>query len=135
MKNKLILKPIRTETVCLNTFQSEKYVKQKCDIVKVQLKAKYGEDVELTAICYDKICSPLPVKVNVQEYVHVDGLEFTDDLESENDQESMQIIIRSDRYWDLTTDEIIKGQGRKRTRHHAEQIRMALMSADIARNL
>ena len=42
-----------------------KYVKQKCDAVKVRLKAKYGEDIELTAICYDEICSPLPVKVNV----------------------------------------------------------------------
>ena len=62
LKNKLNLKPIRTETVCLNAFGSEKYVKQKCDVVKVRLKAKYGEDVELTAICYDKICSPLPVK-------------------------------------------------------------------------
>ena len=77
--------------------------------MKVRLKAKYGEDVELTAICYDKICSPLPVKANVQEYVHLDGLEFDDNLEFENDQESIQILIRSDRYWDLTTDEIIKG--------------------------
>ena len=109
LKNKLNLKPIRTETVCLNTFGSEKYVKQKCDVVKVRLKAKYGEDVELTAICYDKICSPLPVKVNVQEYVHLDGLEFADNLEPENDQESIQILIRPDRYWGLTTDEIIKG--------------------------
>ena len=109
LKNKLNLKVIRTETVCLNTFGSEKYVKQKCDVVKVQLKAKYGEDVELTAICYDKICSPLPVKVNVQEYLHLDGLEFADNLESENDQESFQILIGSDRYWDLTTNEIIKG--------------------------
>ena len=50
----------RTETVSLNTFGIKKYVKQKCDVVRVRLKAKYGEDVELTAICYDKICSPLP---------------------------------------------------------------------------
>ena len=77
--------------------------------MKVQLKVKYGEDVELTAICNDKICSPLPVKVNVQEYLRLDGLEFADNLESENDQESIQILIGSDRYWDLTTDEIIKG--------------------------
>ena len=39
----------------------------------------------------------------------MDGLEFADNLESENDQESIQILIGSDRYWDLTTDEIIKG--------------------------
>ena len=100
---------IRTETVSLNTFGSKKYVKQKCDVVRVRLKAKYGEDVKLTAICYDKICSPLPVKVNVQEYVHLDGLEFADKIESENDQESIQILIGSDRYWDLTTVKIIKG--------------------------
>ena len=109
LKNKLNMKLIRTETVFLNTFRSEKYVKQKCDVVKVRLKAKYDEDVELTAICYDKICSPLPVKVNVQEYVHLDGLAFADSLESEKDQESIQILIGSNRYWDLTTNEIIKG--------------------------
>ena len=105
LKNKLNLKPIRTETVCLNIFGGEKYVKQKCDVVRVPLKAKYGKDVELTAICHYKICSPLPVKVNFQEYVHLDGLEFADNLESENDQENIQILIGSDRYWDMTTDE------------------------------
>ena len=42
--------------------------------------------------------------------MHLDGLEFADNLESENDQESIQILIGSDRYWDLTTDEIIKGR-------------------------
>ena len=105
---------IRTETVSLNTFESKKYVKQKCDVVRVRLKAKYGEDVELTAICYDKIRSSLPVKVNVQEYVHLEGLEFADNLESENDQESIQILIGSYRYWDLTTVEIIKEPEGKR---------------------
>ena len=115
LKSKLNLKPIRNEIVCLNTFRSKKYVKQKCDVVRVRLKAKYGEEAELTAICYDKICSPLPVKVNVQEYVHLDGLEFADNLESENDQGSIQILTGSDRYWDLTTDEIIKGpEGKSR---------------------
>ena len=51
--------------------------------------------------------------VNVQEYVHLDGLEFADNLESENDQESIQILIGSDRYWDLTTVEIIKDRRKK----------------------
>ena len=73
LENKLNLIPIRTETAYFNTFGSEKYVKQKYDIVNVRLKAKYGEDVELTAICYDKICSLLLVKVSVQEYVHLTG--------------------------------------------------------------
>ena len=44
-----------------------------------------------------------------KNYVHLDGLEFADNLESENYQESIQILIGSGRYWDLTTDEIIKG--------------------------
>ena len=82
--------------------------------MRVRLKAKYGEDVTLTAICYDKSCSPLPVKVNVREYVHLDGLEFADNLESENDQESIQILTRSGRYWDLTAVEIIKGSEEER---------------------
>ena len=85
---------IRTETVSLNTFGSKKYVKQTCDLVRVRLKAKYGEDVELTAICYDKICSLLQVKVNVQEYVHLDGLEFADNLGSENDQKKYSNLNR-----------------------------------------
>ena len=106
----------------MNTFGSEKYVKQKCDVVKVRLRAKYGEDVELTAICYDKICSPLPVKVNVQEYVHLDELESADNLEPEHDQESIQILIGSDRYWELTTDEIIKGPEGESGPRFVEQI-------------
>ena len=71
--------------------------------------SKESEDVELTRICYDKICSPLLVKVNVQQYIHLDGLEFADNLKSENDQGSIQILIGSDRYWNLITDKIIKG--------------------------
>ena len=49
LKTRLGLKPVRVETIHLNTFGSDSYEKKRCDLVEVRLKGRHGESVHLQA--------------------------------------------------------------------------------------
>ena len=72
LKSKLNLKPMKTETVHLNTFGGNSFQKQSCELVRFRLKNHVGEEIEITALSYPTICSPLPSKVKVN-YPHLEG--------------------------------------------------------------
>ena len=59
LKTKLILKPLRQEHLTLNTFGNEQFNKRRCDLITVRLQAKHGEEVEISALSFPAICSPL----------------------------------------------------------------------------
>ena len=54
------------------------------------------------------ICSPLPNKIKVADYVHLEGLDFADNFDN-TDRESIDVLIGSDYYWDFVTGDSIKG--------------------------
>ena len=104
LKSKLNLKPMKTETVHLNTFGGNSFQKQSCELVRFRLKNHVGEEIEITALSYPTICSPLPSKVKVN-YPHLEGLALADSL---NDScGDIDIVIGSDYYWDLVSGETI----------------------------
>lgn len=76
-KERLKLHPLRKETVSLNTFGDEKIRTRRCDEVQVKLKI-LSEAIELNAVSFPKICAPLPLKLDVESYSHLDGLEIAD---------------------------------------------------------
>ncbi|CAB3984668.1 Hypothetical predicted protein [Paramuricea clavata] len=60
LKEKLDLKPIKQETLNLNTFGEEGFKRQKCDMFSLQLQGEDGElDIELSALAFPVICSPV----------------------------------------------------------------------------
>ena len=73
LKLKLSLAPVKSETLHLNTFGDERYTKQQCDVVQLRLQGPQGE-IEISALCFPKICSAVSAKVNVDSYVHLEGL-------------------------------------------------------------
>ena len=56
LKRKLGLIPIKTETLNLNTFGNEKFSKRDCDLIKLRLQGKHGEDVNISALSFEAIC-------------------------------------------------------------------------------
>ena len=63
LKRKLGLIPTKTETLNLNTFGNEKFSKRDCDLIKLRLQGKHVEDVNISALSFEAICSPVPAKV------------------------------------------------------------------------
>ena len=63
LKRKLGLIPIKTETLNLNTFANEKFSQRDCDLIKLPLQGKHGKDVNISALSFKAICSPVPSKV------------------------------------------------------------------------
>ena len=58
LKQKLNLKSLRTETLNLNTFCTDKFRKQKCDLVEINLEGKDGSVIRLKPLVFPIICSP-----------------------------------------------------------------------------
>ena len=108
LKSKLGLSSTSSETLHLNTFGENAYRKQRCQVVTLPLKTKTDEFVEISALNFPVICSPLTKRVNIDRYPHLRYLELAD--HSEPGEESIDILIGSDYYWDLVTNEIIQGE-------------------------
>ena len=109
LKSKLNLKPMKTETLHLNTFGVNSFQRQSCELVRLRLKNHVGEETEITALSYPTICSPLPSKVKVN-YPHLEGLALADSLDDSCGD--IDILIGSDYYWDLVSGETNRGDSR-----------------------
>ena len=91
---------MKKETLHLNTFGEQNYHKQDCDMVKIHLTKPGCEKIEICALGFPVICSPLPNKVDVIQYPHLDNLEFANDFNS-NSNDFIDISISSDYYWSV----------------------------------
>ena len=61
--SRLNLQPVNSENLHINTFGDTSYQKQKCNVVKLCLQTRNHEEVELYAVNFPVICSPLPSRV------------------------------------------------------------------------
>ena len=96
--------PINTETLNLNTFGNEKFSKRDCDLIKLRLQGKHGEDVNISALSFEAICSPVPSKVSLHEHPHLLYLDLADCISGNMDsQDNIDVLIGSDYYWDIIT--------------------------------
>ena len=62
LKKKLGLKPIKSESLNLNTF-GNKSTKRLCDLLELCPQGRNGEDVRISALSFDSICSPSAAEV------------------------------------------------------------------------
>ena len=109
LKTTLKLKPVKNETLNLNTFGNSKFRKQNCDLVELNLEDKDHAKVTIKALSFPVICSSLPSRINVEEFSHLDGLELADDIEHDGNEE-IDVLIGSDYYWTIVTGEMKKGE-------------------------
>ena len=96
LKGKLSLTPIRQETLYLNVFGSESCSRRKCDVVRLNLQGR-DEVIEVVALSFPRICSPLPRHVELHPL----------DEASDSSDATVDVLIGSDYYWDVVEGETI----------------------------
>lgn len=108
IKAKLGLTATSTETLHLNTFGENACRKQKRQVITLPLLSNKDEYVEISALNFPVICSPLPKRIDVTKYPHLIDLDLAD--RSVIDKDSIDILIGSDYYWGIVTGESIHGE-------------------------
>lgn len=109
LKERLGLQPTKTETLKLNTFGGDRFRKKQCEVVKLSLQGTV-EDIEISAVCFPKICSPISAKICPDNYPHLKGLKLADTSLTETDNDTIDILIGSDHYFDIMDAEIVRGE-------------------------
>ena len=106
---RLVLKPVKREVLHLNTFVENCFKRQNCGVYKLNLEnSRTGDGAEIQAVNFPVICSPLRSEVSTN-YAHLDGLDLTD-FEKEESDDSIDVLVGSDHYWDLVTGDIVRGE-------------------------
>ncbi|XP_028403926.1 uncharacterized protein LOC114526512 [Dendronephthya gigantea] len=98
----------KRETLHLNTFENDGFKKQNCEMFSFNLQGKNSEiDIEISALAFPVICSPVTTTIDVQAYPHLDGLQLADNSDIEN--QSIDMLLRADYYYKIITGEIVNG--------------------------
>ena len=109
LKIRLGLSPIRKEKLNLNTFGDGKFKTQNCDVVRVHLRRPENL-YSINALSFPTICSALPSPVDLSAYPMLSEFELADHDATSN-QDHTDILVGSDFYWSLITEEIIHTEG------------------------
>ena len=106
----LKLNPVKRETLHLNTFGNNKSKRQNCEVFKFNIRSrKGGENIELRAINFPTICSPVKSEVNIENYPHLSDLELADIDEHATGNDSIDILVGADFYWHFVTGDVVRG--------------------------
>ncbi len=70
--------------------------------------SRTGDGAEIQAVNFPVICSPLRSVVTTN-YAHLDGLDLADFNQEESD-DSIDVLVGDDHYWDLVTVDVVKGE-------------------------
>ena len=68
-----------------------------------------SETIEINALSFPKICAPLPLKLDVESYPHLDGLEIADANLVIDSSSEIDILIGADHYYNVVKDEVRRG--------------------------
>ena len=97
LKSRLKLRPVKSETLHLNTFGENKYRKENCDVVHLRLLNHDDQEIEINAVSFPVICTPLRNKVETASFPHLEGLQLADHLtDSSAENDTIDVLIGSD---------------------------------------
>ena len=105
---KLSLDVNRIEHLNINTFGTEKFKKQKCSVVTVNLELVDSSELAISALSYPVICSHISSDVDVSEFPHLRGLRLADSPIKQG--ERIDLLIGMNYYHQIVTGEIVKGK-------------------------
>ena len=91
LKSRLGLKSTKKEMLHLSTFGAKTFRKQKCDVLTLFLEDVNEETSKVCVLSFPTICSPLPL------------------ANYSNSEDSIDVLIGSDYYWDFVMSEIVRG--------------------------
>ena len=111
LKDRLNLGSVGQETLNLNTFGNNKFHKQTCSQVKLNIEIFGQQHIEINALSYPTICSPIKSHIDVELFPHLLGLNLADDPDRVgNDSDSIDILIGADQYYEFVSGEIIRDE-------------------------
>ena len=111
LKDRLNLDSVGQETLNLNTFGNNKFHKQTCSQVKLNIEIFGEQHIEINALSYPTICSPIKSHIDVELFPHLLGLNLADDpVRVDNDSDSIDILIGADQYYEFVSGEIIRDE-------------------------
>ena len=109
VRRKLNLNAETAETINLNTFGSQKSERKKCDLVCINLDVGRDEQpVNIAALCYPTICSPISSRIDVSDYPHLLGLRFADRNLGERNKR-IDLLIGADYLYNIIIGEVVRG--------------------------
>ena len=114
LRELLSLTTEKTEVMKISTFGKDNGTMERCDVVRVNMKMKYGPDMEFCLLTVPRICEPLtgqPITFAVQHFKHLSTLDLADSGDVGNSTD-INILIGADNYWRLVTGRLQKGRGR-----------------------
>ena len=113
IKNILGLQNVRMQHLSIATFGTTRGVPRNCEVVRVGVTTRSGKGEELELFIVPHICEPLltqPIDFCSKQYSHLTPLNLADTNSSDTPVE-VDMLVGSDFYWQLTTGEIIRGEG------------------------
>ena len=70
------------------------------------MQARQGDKIEITAVSFPAICSPLQVPIELDRYCHLQELDLADASTSEHSSDNIDMLIGSDYYWDIVIGDL-----------------------------
>lgn len=107
LQRRLNLKPMKIETLHLNTFGHNSFKTQQCAVVSFYLQGlQQHEATKLSALTSPSICSPLPSAICVSSYPHLQDLPLADACDKP--RKEVDVLIGSNFYWSFVTGDVVK---------------------------
>ena len=107
----LDMRKVRSESMIIKTFGSDKEDRRTCDVVELGVVTKNGEPLTLSAVVIPHICDPVrmqPISSSKNAYEHLSGLELANSGSITGELE-IDILIGSVHYWRLVTGRVLRG--------------------------
>jgi len=112
IKNTLGLQRVKQQQLSILTFGSSKRDTRHCEVVRIGIATRDGQDEILELLTVPHICEPLapqPIDLCSTSFPHLSSLMLADTHQSDTPLE-VHMLIGSDFYWRLTTGEVLRGQ-------------------------
>ena len=109
----LNLPSIGTDNLLIKAFGDESPRLRACNVVQLSITSVDGMKLYVKAYSVPTICSPLSnqaVKLAVEKYPHLQGLQLADIPESADDVE-IDVLIGADYYWNFFDGAVRQGRG------------------------
>lgn len=108
----LQLPVIGSHNLLIKAFGDESPRLRSCELVQLSITSIDGMELYVNAYCVPTICSPLSdqaVRVAVQNYPHLQGLELAD-VPNKPGEVEVDVLIGADYYWNFFTGVARKGE-------------------------
>ena len=109
VKNALMLPTKSIDMMTIKTFGSDEGRVEVCDVVRLAVRRRDGERLELSLLTVPLICEHLigqPICYAIEAHPHLSELDLAD-LPGDGGELAISVLIGFDHYWKLVTGEMI----------------------------